>query len=287
MKINSLIQKIGAHAPFLGGKRRHAIVPPALGDPLRFPYGPFRFRTRLAKGTEYTVLASPDLRTWSPTSMSVAKEEVVEYVDSEAFKFTCRFYRMQVRQVFSANVIGYASVSLPPGFSMIANPFDTPQTVGETFKGWPQGTTLNRFDTMLFKLVENDFKDGKWSNPHEKLVPGEGAIFFNPTSDYKSASFVGDVIQGSLSVPIPAGFSIRSALVPQPGNLADDLRFPISNGDVIHLFDRERQKYVLHPYQDGRWTAGPPIIGVGEAFWVAKTDPGNWSYNLEIGEAAS
>jgi hypothetical protein len=285
MKINSLIQKIGASAPFLGGKKRQGIAPPALIEPLRFPYGPFRFRTRLVKGAKYAILASTDLRTWSQTSQGIAKEEVVEYVDSEAFKFTCRFYRLQVGDVFSSNVIGYASVSLPPGFSMIANPFDTSYGVAETFKGWPEGTTLNRFDTMLFKLVENGVKDGKWLNPDEKLVPGEGAIFFNPTTDYKSASFVGDVVQGSLSVPIPAGFSIRSALVPKPGNLADDLRFPISDGDVIHLFDRERQKYLLHPYQDGRWTAGAPTLGVGEAFWVAKTAPGNWSYTLEIGEA--
>ena len=107
-------------------------------------------------------------------------------------------------------------------------------------------------------------------------MPGEGAIFFNPTSDYKSVSFAGEVLQGHLSVPVPGGFSIRSSLIPQPGNLADDLRFPIANGDVIHLFDREQQKYLLHPFEEDKWTAGPPIIGVGEAFWVAKTDPGNW-----------
>ena len=111
---------------------------------------------------------------------------------------------------------------------------------------------------------------------------GEGAIFFNPTSDYKTASFTGEVIQGQLAVPIPAGFSVRSSLVPQPGNLLDDLNFPVTNGDVIHIFDRERQKYVLHPYEDGKWTAGPPIVGVGESFWVAKTEPGNWIRNFKI-----
>ncbi len=249
---------------------------------MRFPYGPFRFRTRLVKGAEYTVLASGDLRTWTPTAQGVAKEEAVEYIDSEAFKFSYRFYRLQVREIFSANVIGYASVSLPPGFSMIANPFDSEQTVADVFKDWPDGTTLNKFDTLLFRLSENGIKAGKWAQPYEKLMPGEGAIFFNPTNDYKSASFTGEVIQGGLSVPIPAGFSVRSALTPQPGNLVDDLQFPIAEGDVIHLFDRERQKYVLHPYAEGKWTAGPPILSVGEAFWVAKTAPGNWSCNLVI-----
>lgn len=280
MKSNSLIRKIGAS--LRGGRKGQTVEPPVLGDPLRFPYGPFRFRTRLPKGAEYTVLSSTSLRTWSENAQGVAKEETVEYVDSEAFKFSYRFYRLRIGDIFSANVIGYASVALPPGFSMIANPFDSAQTVGDIFKDWPEGTTLNRFDTLLFRLSENGVKGGKWTQAYEKLSPGEGAIFFNPTNDYKSASFTGEVVQGNLSLPIPAGFSVRSALIPQPGNLMDDLHFPISEGDVIHMFDRERQRYVLHPFEDGKWTAGPPVLSVGEAFWVAKTAPGNWTSSLVI-----
>lgn len=253
---------------------------------MRFPYGPFRFRARVPRGIEYSVLSSTDLKTWSLNVQASAKEEMLEYIDSEAFKFSFRFYRLQLGEIFSVNVLGYASVSLPPGFSMVANPFDTSQTVEDIFKGWPEGTTFNKFDTSLFRLTENGIKAGKWTNPYEKLSPGEGAIFFNPTSDYKSVSFVGQVIEGNLSVPIPSGFSIRSALIPQPGSL-ESLGFPIANGDVIHIFDRERQKYVLHPYENGQWTSGAPVLSVGEAFWVAKTEPGNWSYHLTIPDIAA
>ncbi len=161
-------------------------------------------------------------------------------------------------------------------------PFDSPSNcVAEMFKGWPDGTTLNKFDTRFFKLAENEIKFEKWTNPTEQLMPGEGAIFFNPTSDYKAHSFVGDVLQGNLSVPIPGGFSIRSSLLPQPGSL-DDLDFPIANGDVIHLFDRDQQKYVLYPYEGDKWTAGLPVVSVGESFWVAKTEPGNWTRHLSL-----
>ena len=62
----------------------------------------------------------------------------------------------------------------------------------------------------------------------------------------------------------------------------DDLGFPIADGNVIHLFDRERQKYVLHPYENSQWLAGPPILSVGESFWVAKTEAGNWIRNLVV-----
>jgi len=249
---------------------------------MRFPYGPFRFKTKLTKGVEYAILASTDLRTWTGFSQGTSGEAPIEFIDSEAFKFSYRFYRVLAGEVTSANVIGYASCAVPPGFSMIANPFDSHQTLSEIFKEWPEGTTINRFNTRVFSLAENGVKNGKWIDSAERLVPGEGAIFFNPTEDYKSASFVGEVVQGNLSMPIPAGFSIRSSLVPQPGNLADDLKFPISDGDVIHLFDRERQKYVLHPFENGKWTAGPPILSVAESFWVAKTEPGNWTRHFAI-----
>lgn len=276
MDLNSIIQRLGTQAGALTGRRRKAPAAPELSGGARFPYGPFKFVTRVAPGSKYSILASPDLRTWNPIAKGIAGGQVIEYVDSDAPKSSYRFYRAQADGVFSAKVIGYASVALPPGFSLIANPFVSPETVSHTFKGWPDGTTLNRFDTSLFRLTENALKGGKWSNPSEKLLPGEGAIFYNPTQDYKTASFVGEVMQGHLAIPIPSGFSIRSSSVPQAGHLADDLHFPISDGDVIHLFDRERQKYVLHPYQEGKWTAGPPILSVGEAFWVAKTAPGNW-----------
>ena len=277
MNFNSLIQKIGASAASLSGRKAQAIAPPVLEAPLRFPYGPFRFKCRIPKGIDLTVLASTDLRTWSILAQDTASDAPFEFMDSEAFKFSYRFYRVLAREVPSTNLIGYASCMVPPGFSMLANPFDSPDPLSDTFKDWPDGTTINRFDTRLFRLVENAVKSGKWTDTTEKLAPGEGAIFFNSTEEYKSVSFAGDLVQGNLSLPIPAGFSVRSSLVPQPGNLADDLKFPIANGDVIHLFDRERQKYVLHPFENGKWLDGPPVISVGESFWVAKTQPGNWT----------
>jgi hypothetical protein len=276
MKLNSLLNRFG------GRRALETFGPPALGDAVRFPYGPFRFKSRLPKGRQYAILASNDVRTWTTIARDIAGEEAFEYIDSDAFKFSYRFYRLQTGELFSANIIGYAAVTLPPGFSMIANPFDSAQTVAEIFADWPPGTTVNKFDTRLFRLAENGIKDGQWTNTSERLLPGEGAIFFNPTLDYKSVSFVGQVLTGNLSLPIPAGFSIRSSLVPQAGNLVDDLHFPIADGDVIHIFDREGQKYVLHPYEGGKWTAGPPILSVGEAFWVAKTAPGNWIRNFVV-----
>jgi len=280
MKLQELIQTVGQRGGF--GRRKVVVGPPLLQRAVRFPYGPFQFKSRVPKGAEYTVEASTNLRDWKAISDGVSRAEEFEYLDSEAFKFSYRFYRLVVEEVQSLNVIGYAAVMLPPGFSMIANTLEAPSsTVAEMFKGWPDGASLSRFDNSAFRLAENFVKFGKWTNPGERLQPGEGAIFCNPTSDYKSLSFVAEVPQGTVSLPIPAGFSIRSSLVPQPGSL-EELDFPISDGDVIHLFDRDRQKYVLHPFEGGRWTEGAPVVSVGESFWVAKAKPGNWTRTLAL-----
>jgi hypothetical protein len=259
-------------------KKVESITPPVLSGATRFPYGPFRFLAKVTAGASYSVLSSSDLAHWKMISAGIASAQEVEYIDSDAANFGHRFYRVLVGDCPSANLIGYASVPLPPGFSLISNPFNPSEsTIGTSFTGWPEGTTIHRYDSRMLRLNENAFKNGKWTNPNEKLLRGEGAIFFNPTQEYKVHSFVGEVALGTLTQPIPPGFSLRGSLVPRPGNLADDLGFPIAEGDVVHTFDRDRQKYTLHPFKDGRWISGAPVLGVGEAFWVAKTEPANWT----------
>lgn len=259
-------------------KNGEAAPAPTLSEPVRFPYGAFKFKIGSTPGVEYEIQVSSDLKNWTTVDQESSKANAIDYLDSQASKFSYRFYRTMTGETRSLNVIGFVTVTLAPGFSMVANPFNAPSnTIPNLFKGLPEGTAVNKFDTRLFGLNENIFKDGKWSNTYESLTPGEGAILFNPTSDYVPLNFVGEVLEEDFSMPVPAGFSIRSSLVPLPGRIHADLGFPIADGDVIHLFDRNDQKYVLYPYDPEKWTQNPPTIGAGEAFWVAKTSPGSWS----------
>src|SRR5258708_33978987 len=117
---------------------------------------------------------------------------------------------------------------------MIANPLDNKGTrVAELFNDLPNHTTLSKFDSHSYRLAKNEFGNGHWTNPNETLGMGEGAIIFNPTSDYKTLSFVGEVRRGRFSIPVPGGFTVQSSRVPQPGSLETDLGFPVSDGDVI------------------------------------------------------
>jgi hypothetical protein len=275
MELDSIFKRLNPKAGAAGAKGQF-IQPPLLVSPVRFPYGPFRFTAQLPKGLPYVIQASTDLKTWMPV-FDHTSPGVVEYLDSKASRYSSRFYRMDVNGTLSVNVVGYVTITLAPGFAMIANPLEAPDSsVAELFKVMPDGTTVSKFDPQTSRLSENTRNQGKWLNPGEKLVPGEGAIIFNPTLDYKSLHFAGNVRQGGYSIPIPAGFSMRSSPKPLSGRLDSDLHFPIADGDVIHLFDRDRQKYVLHPFSATEWSSNPPVVGVGESFWVAKQSAKNW-----------
>ncbi len=116
----------------------------------------------------------------------------------------------------------------------------------------------------------------------EKFVAGEGGLFFNPTQDTFALQFCGEVAQGKLLNPIPAGFSIRSSLVPVTGQINTDLQFPLTDGDSVQIYDRDKQEYVTYDYPSKRWETDPPVIGIGEAFWVEKSSAANWILNFRI-----
>src|SRR5436305_1085246 len=98
MKLNSLIQKISERAPFIR-KKSEALAPPSLVEAVRFPYGPFQFKTHLPKGAPYEVQSCTDLQNWTSICKEEAAAEQVEYLDSDASKFSYRFYRLLAREV--------------------------------------------------------------------------------------------------------------------------------------------------------------------------------------------
>src|SRR5206468_7439856 len=139
-----------------GRERRAALTALRLAAPARFPCCPFQFKFQIANGVNYEIHASSNLQAWAPISAEKSAGEPVEYVDSDASKFSHRFYRVLAGTVFSDNVIGYASISVPPGYSLIANPLQAPSNaVSAILPDMPDDTALNKFDTHLFKLTDN------------------------------------------------------------------------------------------------------------------------------------
>jgi len=284
MDPKNLLSSVGESLTGLFRKgKAEPLAAPRLTAPIRFPYGPFQFKFQVAKGASYEVQVANNLGAWQTISAGKSNGEPVDYLDSEASKFSYRFYRVLAEKVLSANAVGFVTINAPPGYSMIANPLQAPaNTLSAMMPNAPDGTALNKFDNSLFRLTENSVTSGRWLNPNETLSPGEGAIFFNPTSDFRNINFAGEVPQGNLLMPIASGFSIRSSQIPKPGRLHTELGFPLAPGDVVHLFDRDKQNYAIYEYDAKKWESNPPIVGVGESFWIGKATPGNWIQHFTV-----
>src|ERR1051325_10636181 len=139
-------------ASFFGKRTKTTMVtPPHLHSAVRFPYGPFQFKFLLPKGVAYEIQATINLEGWQPVLEGKSGDGPVDYVDSDASKFSYRFYRVLAERIQSDNVIGYATINVAPGYSMIANPLEAPSnTVSSILPGMPEGAALNKFDTLQF-----------------------------------------------------------------------------------------------------------------------------------------
>jgi hypothetical protein len=182
-------------------------------------------------------------------------------------------------QVYSVNVVGYINVPVPPGFSMIANQLDSGNnTVSSLMPSVPEGVTIYKFVNGSYLI--NGYEFGEWSLPDMTLNPGEGAFIYNPGAAF-NALFVGEVKQGTLTTPIPAGFSIAASQVPQTGALDSVLGFPVVDGDTVYLFNNTTGAYAISVYEFGEWSI-VPTPKVGEAFFVNKVSAVIWSRDFTV-----
>src|SRR6185295_4461860 len=107
---------------FFNGRNAEAAPAPKLSDARRFPYGPFSFHASVEEGATFTILASTDLVTWISLATGTAGKSPVDYLDINASKYSQRFYRVLADETPSENVLGFVSMTLAPGFSLIGNP---------------------------------------------------------------------------------------------------------------------------------------------------------------------
>jgi hypothetical protein len=85
-------------------------------------------------------------------------------------------------------------------------------------------------------------------------------------------TFVGEVMQGSLTNPVVANFEIYSAMVPQEGGIQTVHEYVPSNFDVVYKFNGVSYDQSTWLTALSRWNPpGEPQLGVGEAFFMKAT----------------
>src|SRR5438046_266620 len=83
--------------------------------------------------------------------------------------------------VYSLNVVGYVNVTVPAGYSLIANPLNAGNnTVSNLFNATnPLGATVYTWNGSFFVANQLDEFGGGWANPTLPLAPGVGFFFNN------------------------------------------------------------------------------------------------------------
>lgn len=181
--------------------------------------------------------------------------------------------------VYSVNAVGYVNTTLKPGFNLVSNPLNAANnSISALFSnmggGVPGGTTVYKYKNGSFLSWQYDDLDAKF-NPDTALtetsVPGEGVFVFLTGAADKVVTFVGEVVQGNTTTPLPRGFSIKSSVVPTAGK-PDGYgagSIPAAGGDTLFKYNTASKSYTSSGFDDLdlKWVPDLPSIAVGEAFF--------------------
>jgi len=208
--------------------------------------------------------------------------------------------------VYSLNIVGYATVTVPAGFSILANPLSAGATNGANEIGLTidseQILTWNPANSS-FNYVSFDSTLGGWIdaqlNPSTppSLPPGKGFFFFNPATTATNITFVGQVVPGpgaanSNSLPLIPGFSMIGS--PLPANVTNISSAPVSlpliDSMQVLTWNNATSKYAYSSFDStlGGWidanlspiTAPGYSIGQGFFFFNPGNQVAHWNQSL-------
>jgi len=216
-------------------------------------------------------------------------------------------------QVYSLNAVGYINVTIPPGFSIIANQLNTTnnnlsplldsQIPADGASGLNQ-CTFYKFGAGHYTTLQPDgfnFPGIPWDQSFAAtttLNPGEGIFVRNFASTNIVITFVGTVLQGSLTntAIVGPGFNLISSMVPQAGRVDVDLGLPEVDSDNVYVFNPSTasspgyQTYTGDEFNVAPWDApggqpSNPTVGVGQGFFYRAFESGSVIGNAANGGA--
>ena len=179
--------------------------------------------------------------------------------------------------VTSVNVVGYINVSVPLGFSFIANQLrGASLKVSDVIPNPPAETVLYSWDGGF---SPNSYDGAAWDFPDSLLAPGSGSLVYAKSAF--TVTFVGEVLQGSLSTPLPKGFSFVSSQVPQAGKITTDLGLATAGAeDVVYTWDGG---FTPNGYDGAAWDSGEPVLAVGQSvLYYRKGEPTAWTRSFIV-----
>ncbi len=200
-------------------------------------------------------------------------------------------------QVYSANVVGYVSLSLTNGYNMINNPLDldgtgTNNTVQAVFGSQlPSGSSVYAFANGAYANPSAGYTTkGGWAggtNAADVALCTGGGVFVKVPSAV-TVTMVGNVMQGNLSTHFNNGYNIISSQVPMTGLMQTGLGYPPTSV-TQYIFGTRGPKAYNNPASGyttkGGWGGGgQPNLAIGQAVFLksAAGAGGNWTTNFTV-----
>lgn len=249
--------------------------------------GGFSLKVTPGSGPVFVIEGSTNLTQWQALDRVTNETAVIELAEApDAWQQQTRFYRARdavTGQVASDNIAGFVEVELLPGFTMMGLPLLAPSyKTADLFAGMPEWTEVYKYYPDGRGFTINTLFDGTWTVSEETMAPGEGALVLNQTEDVYYLTLRGDVATGEIHHALPAEWSLQTAMVPLSGQLDSDFGCPFEQLDIVALVDSWSATMVLSVYADGGWVLGPvPVVQPGEAFWIWKGAPTDWSFRFD------
>ena len=221
------------------------------------------------------VLKQPDAEGRLRPVRARGNSYVVEPTEAQTMFVLCN-------PVYSCNVVGYVNLDLPPGLSLIANPlYYTNNTVAFWWPDAPDGAQVLKYLQASgdYEVSTFDARAGAWSNPQFDVEIGQGFFFRNTSTETIRQTFVGEVLQGTLVNPLPAGASMKGSLIPIAGSINTVQQIPGMDGDILKLWVNDGQggDYISSVFNsaEGGWV--PDLaLGIGQGFWIEKRQAQDW-----------
>ncbi len=192
---------------------------------------------------------------------------------------------MAQSNVYSLNIVGYVNYTQPAStFRLAANPLKkTDNDVANVFTAGPNypGVTVFKRNIAGTGYDSSTFDPDltAWTDLLD-VPPGTGLWVSTPSGSDFTNTFVGEVVLKSTN-SIPAGYSLKGAILPQAGAITTALQYPVDPGDSISFWNGlGYDTYTFDPDLSD-WTPSEPSVSVAQGFWINNAvSTKNWIRNF-------
>jgi len=148
--------------------------------------------------------------------------------------------------------------------------------------GLPSGAEVLKWNTGLVDYDINDKVGASWvPNGNATLAPGEGVLVFIGGANVTN-TFVGEVLQGNLTVSFPAGLQMAGNKVPDSGPITSLQLTNVPSGSELLQWNVATQDFDIFDKVGASWVPSVPNLKVGESFFMSSTSPFSWVRNFTV-----